>query len=220
MFPPDYCPLCYHQTIVPMLCYHQPIIPYVITRLLSPMLLPDWCPLCYHQTIVSYVSTRLLSPMLSRLAKLLSPMLPPYYRLLCFHQTIVSYVSTRVLSPMFTTRLLSPMLSPDYCPLCYHQTVVPYVITRLLSPMLSPDCCARKRDPLSKIFRKLNLLKRVDIYYYVIGSFTHTTFNKDNPKLYKNYALFHSKHPHYSTRSTIYKCHIFDPMCDKIYYDH
>ena len=79
--------------------------------------------------------------------------------------------------------------------------------------------CARKRDPLSKIFRELNLLKLIDIYYYVLGSFTYTTFNEDNPKLFKNYALFHSKHPHYSTLSTIYKYHIFDPMCDKIYYD-
>ena len=28
---------------------------------------------------------------------------------------------------------------------------------------------ARKRDPLSKIFRELNLLKLVDIYYYVLA---------------------------------------------------
>ena len=35
----------------------------------------------------------------------------------------------------------------------------------------------------------------------------------------KNYALFHSKHPDYSTRSAIYKYHIFDPVYDKIYYD-
>ena len=32
--------------------------------------------------------------------------------------------------------------------------------------------CAKKRDPLSKIFRELNLLKLVDIYYFVLGSFT------------------------------------------------
>ena len=28
--------------------------------------------------------------------------------------------------------------------------------------------CARKRDPLSKIFRELRLLKLIDIYYYII----------------------------------------------------
>ena len=79
--------------------------------------------------------------------------------------------------------------------------------------------CAKKRDPLSKIYRELNLLKLVDIYYYSLGAFTYATFNEDYPKLYKNYALFHSKHPHYSTRSTSYKYHLFDPVCDKLYYD-
>ena len=79
--------------------------------------------------------------------------------------------------------------------------------------------CAKKRDPLSKIYRELNLLKLVDIYYYSLGAFTYATFNEDNPKLYMNYALLHSKHPHYSTRSTSYKYHLFDPVYDKIYYD-
>ena len=79
--------------------------------------------------------------------------------------------------------------------------------------------CAKKRDPLSKIDRELNLLKLVDIYYYSLGAFTYATFNEDNLKLYKNYALFHSKRPHYSNRSTSYKYHLFDPFCDKIYYD-
>ena len=75
--------------------------------------------------------------------------------------------------------------------------------------------CAKKRDPLSKIYRELNLLKLVDIYYYNLGTFTYTTFNEDNPKLYKNYALYHSKQPHYSTRSALEKCN----LSDKIYYD-
>ena len=38
---------------------------------------------------------------------------------------------------------------------------------------------AKKRDPLSKIYRELNLLKLVDIYYYNLGTFTCTTFNED-----------------------------------------
>ena len=79
--------------------------------------------------------------------------------------------------------------------------------------------CAKKRDPLSKIYRELNLLKLVDIYYYNLGTFTYTTFNEDNPKLYKNYALYHSKEPHYSTRSALEKCNLSGSVRDKIYYD-
>ena len=75
--------------------------------------------------------------------------------------------------------------------------------------------CAKRRDPFSKIYRELNLLKLVDICYYNLGTFTYTTFNEDNPKLYKNYALYHSKQPHYSTRSALEKCN----LSDEIYYD-
>ena len=74
-------------------------------------------------------------------------------------------------------------------------------------------------DPLSKIYRELNLLKLVHIYYYNLGTFTYTTFNEDNPKLYKNYALYHSKQQHYSTRSALEKCNLSGSVRDKIYYD-
>ena len=81
--------------------------------------------------------------------------------------------------------------------------------------------CVKKGDPLSKIYRELNLLKLVDIYYYNLGTFTYTdtTFNEDNPKLYKNYALYHSKQPHYLTQSALEKCNLSGSVCDKIYYD-
>ena len=47
-----------------------------------------------------------------------------------------------------------------------------------------------------------------------MGTFTYTAFTQDNPKLYKNYALPHSKYPHYVTRSTSVKYNVYAPACD------
>ena len=51
--------------------------------------------------------------------------------------------------------------------------------------------CARKRDPLSKIFREL--LKLIDIYYYNLGVFAYQTFTKGCPHFFDNYAISHNK---------------------------
>ena len=44
--------------------------------------------------------------------------------------------------------------------------------------------CARKRDPLSKIFRELRLLKLIDIYYYNLGIFAYQTFTSGCPHFF------------------------------------
>ena len=62
--------------------------------------------------------------------------------------------------------------------------------------------CARKRDPLSKIFRELRLLKLIDIYYYNLGIFAYQTFTSGCPHFFDNYAISHNKHARYITRST------------------
>ena len=77
--------------------------------------------------------------------------------------------------------------------------------------------CARKRDPLSKIFRELRLLKLIDIYYYNLGIFAYQTFTSGCPHFFDNYAISHNKHARYITRST--KNTAFDFTSDPIFYN-
>ena len=77
--------------------------------------------------------------------------------------------------------------------------------------------CARKRDPLSKIFRELRLLKLIDIYYYNLGIFAYQTFTSGCPHFFDNCAIFHNKHARYVTRST--KNTVFDFTSDPIFYN-
>ena len=72
--------------------------------------------------------------------------------------------------------------------------------------------CARKRDPLSKIFRELKPLKLIDIYYYNLGIFAYQTFTSGCPHFFDNYAISHNKHVRYVTRST--KNTVFDFTSD------
>ena len=76
---------------------------------------------------------------------------------------------------------------------------------------------ARKRDPLSKIFRELRLLKLIDIYYYNLGIFAYQTFTSGCPHFFDNYAISHNKHARYVTRST--KNTVFDFTSDPIFYN-
>ena len=77
--------------------------------------------------------------------------------------------------------------------------------------------CARKRDPLSKIFRELRLLKLIDIYYYNLGIFAYQTFTSGCPHFFDNYAISHNKHARYVTRST--ENTVFDFTSDPIFYN-
>ena len=77
--------------------------------------------------------------------------------------------------------------------------------------------CARKRDPLSKIFRELRLLKLIDIYYYKLGIFAYQTFTSGCPHFFDNYAISHNKHARYVTRST--KNTVFDFTSDPIFHN-
>ena len=77
--------------------------------------------------------------------------------------------------------------------------------------------CARKRDPLSKIFRELRLLKLIDIYYYNLGIFAYQTFTNRCPHFFDNYAISHNKPARYVTRST--KNTVFDFTSDPIFYN-
>ena len=76
--------------------------------------------------------------------------------------------------------------------------------------------CARKRDPLSKIFRELRLLKLIDIYYYNLGIFAYQALTSGCPHFFDNYAISHNKHARYITRST--KNTAFDFTSDPIFY--
>ena len=77
--------------------------------------------------------------------------------------------------------------------------------------------CARKRDPLSKIFRELRLLKLIDIYYYNLGIFAYQTFTSGCSHFFDNYAISHNKPARYVTRST--KNTVFDFTSDPIFYN-
>ena len=77
--------------------------------------------------------------------------------------------------------------------------------------------CARKRDPLSKIFREPRLLKLIDIYYYNLGIFAYQTFTSGCPNFFDNYAISHNKPARYVTRST--KNTVFDFTSDPIFYN-
>ena len=77
--------------------------------------------------------------------------------------------------------------------------------------------CARKRDPLSKIFRELKLLKLTDIYYYNLGVFAYQTFTNGCPHFFDNYAISHNIPVRYITRST--KNTAFEFTSDPIFYN-
>ena len=78
--------------------------------------------------------------------------------------------------------------------------------------------CARKRDPLSNIFRELNLLKLVDIYYYNLGTFAYDTFVENSPKYSINYPISHNRIPNTITRSRSKTPNAFDFTCGNIFY--
>ena len=78
--------------------------------------------------------------------------------------------------------------------------------------------CTRKRDPLSKIFRELNLLKLVDIYYYNLGTFAYDTFVENSPKYFINYPISHNRIPNTITRSRSKTPNAFDFTCGNIFY--
>ena len=78
--------------------------------------------------------------------------------------------------------------------------------------------CARKRDPLSKIFRELYLLKVVDIYYYNLGTFAYDTFVENSPKYFINYPILHNRIPNTMTRSRSMPPNAFDFTCGNILY--
>ena len=77
--------------------------------------------------------------------------------------------------------------------------------------------CARKRDPLSKIFRELKLLKLIDIYYYNLGVFAYQTFTNGCPHFFDNYTISHNIPARYITRSTKNTAFEFTP--DPIFYN-
>ena len=77
--------------------------------------------------------------------------------------------------------------------------------------------CARKPDPLSKIFRELRLLKLIDIYYYNLGIFAYQKFYQRVTTFFDNYALSHNKPARYITRLT--KNTVFDFTSDPIFYN-
>jgi len=78
--------------------------------------------------------------------------------------------------------------------------------------------CASKMDPLSSIFRNLNLLKLVDLYYYNLSIFAFETFVNKSPQYFLNYI--DSNAPPRVTRNTnVCDDYSFDFRTDKIYYD-
>ena len=77
--------------------------------------------------------------------------------------------------------------------------------------------CARKRDPLSKIFRELKLLKLIDIYYYNLGVFAYQTLTNGCPHFFDNYTISHNVPARYILRST--KNTAFDFTSDPIFYN-
>ena len=77
--------------------------------------------------------------------------------------------------------------------------------------------CARKRDPLSKIYRDLKLLKLIDIYYFNLEIFAYQTFSLGCPNFFENYAVTHNVPPRYCTRST--NSSNFDFTSDAIFYN-
>lgn len=79
--------------------------------------------------------------------------------------------------------------------------------------------CARRRDPLSKIYRDLNLLKLIDIYYYNLATFAHECFTGNSPNFFSDYPTSHRVAPIHITRSLSTKSSAFDFTCDKIHYN-
>ena len=77
--------------------------------------------------------------------------------------------------------------------------------------------CARKRDPLSKIFREHRLLKLIDIYYFNLGVFAYQTFTNGRPHFFDNYAISLNKPARYIIRST--RNTMFDFTTDPIFYN-
>ncbi len=75
--------------------------------------------------------------------------------------------------------------------------------------------CARKLDPLSSIYRDLNILKLVDLYYFNLGIFVYETFTGKAPDCFNNYI--DSLPPPHATRST--QSDSFDFRFDQLYYN-
>ena len=63
--------------------------------------------------------------------------------------------------------------------------------------------CARKRDHLSQIYKDLNLLKLVDLYYYNLAIFAYSTFTDRVPDAFDGYLAANSVPPTHNTRGQL-----------------
>jgi len=78
---------------------------------------------------------------------------------------------------------------------------------------------ASQMDPLSSIFRDLNILKLVDLYYYNLSIFAFETFLNTGPQYFENYISSNAPPRVTRNNNTNRDDYIFDFRTDNIYYD-